>query len=57
MSIAQREALESACWLRLVKETNLISATAMDGVSAETEELVKILSSILITLKQGRQKT
>lgn len=53
MSIAQKEALESAYWLRLLKETNLISATAMDGLSAETEELVKILSSILISSKHG----
>jgi four helix bundle protein len=56
MSIAQKEALESAYWLRLIKEMNLISATAMDGLSVETEELVKILSSILITSKYGRQK-
>lgn len=54
MSIAQKEALESAYWLRLIKDINLISATAMDGLSAETEELVKILSSILITSKHGR---
>jgi len=45
MSIAHKEALESAYWLRLIQETELISANRISDLSRETDQLIKILSS------------
>jgi len=58
MSIARKdkEARESAYWLRLIQETELISANRLSDVSHETGQLIKILSSILLTSKQGKEK-
>jgi len=49
MSIAHKEALESSYWLRLIQETEVISASRINDVSHETAQLIKILSSILLT--------
>jgi four helix bundle protein len=54
MSIAHKEARESAYWMRLIKEAELISARLINDISDETEQLIKILSSILITAKQRK---
>ena len=54
MSIAHKEARESAYWMRLIKEAKLISARLINDISDETEQLIKILSSILITAKQRK---
>ena len=56
ISIVYKEALESAYCLRLIQETDLISANRIGDLSDETGQLVKILSSILLTSKQGKQK-
>ena len=56
MSIAYKEALESAYWLRLIQETELISANRISDLSHETDQLIKILSSILLTAKHGKKK-
>jgi four helix bundle protein len=56
MSIAHKETLESAYWIRLIQETDLISMNRISNLSDETGQLVKILSSILITSKHGKQK-
>jgi len=56
MSIAHKEVRESAYWLRLIQETELISANRLSDVSHETGQLIKILSSILLTSKQGNEK-
>jgi len=56
ISIVYKKALESAYWLRLIQETDLISANRIGDLSDETGQLVKILSSILLTSKQGKQK-
>ena len=54
MSIAYKEARESAYWLRLIEEAALVPAERICELIAETEELIKILSSILLTSKQRR---
>ena len=54
MSIAYKEALESAYWIRLIQETDLISAKRVNELFHETAQLIKILSSILLTSKHGR---
>ena len=55
MSIAHKEARESAYWIRVIKEAELISAKRINDLSDETEQLIKILSSILITSKRGKK--
>lgn len=56
MFIAHKEAYESAYWIRIVEEANLISADRLDDLSNETKQMIKILSSILLTSKQGIKK-
>lgn len=55
ISIAHKEARESAYWLRLIQETDLISANRISDLFDETGQLVKILSSILLTSKHGKK--
>ncbi len=55
ISIAHKEARESAYWLRLIKEADLISPSRISDLFDETGQLVKILSSILLTSKHGRK--
>jgi four helix bundle protein len=55
ISIAHKEARESAYWLRLVKEAELISESRISDLFNETEEIIKILSSILLTSKKGKK--
>jgi four helix bundle protein len=52
ISIACKEAHESAYWLRLLQEAELISASRICDLRDETEQLIKILSTILLSAKQ-----
>jgi len=54
MSIANKEARESAYWLRLVKESGLIPESRITDLYDETDQIIKILSSILITAKKRK---
>jgi four helix bundle protein len=54
MSIAHKEALETAYWLRLLKEANLAAGGQLLALLDETDQLVRILSRILITSKSKR---
>ncbi|MPZ14635.1 MAG: four helix bundle protein [Chloroflexi bacterium] len=51
MSIAHKEARESAYWLRLIQEAGLLPASDLADLADETNQLVKILSSIILTSK------
>ena len=51
MSIAHKEALESAYWLRLVKDANVVSGIQLVELIDETDQLIRILSSILVSAK------
>ncbi|MDA8164965.1 MAG: four helix bundle protein, partial [Desulfobacteraceae bacterium] len=55
MSIAYKEAIETAYWLRLIKESKLVVPDRLQDLSYETEQLLKILSSILLTSKKGKR--
>lgn len=55
MSIAHKEARESAYWLRLLQDSGLILAGRLVDLSNETDQLVKILSSIILTSKKGKR--
>ncbi|MBI4620367.1 MAG: four helix bundle protein [Desulfobacterales bacterium] len=57
MSIAHKEARESAYWLRLLQESELIPPDRLRDLSDETDQLIKILSSILITAKRNKQNS
>jgi four helix bundle protein len=54
MSIAHKEARESAYWLRLIDEANVGTPENLEKVRDETQQLIRILSSILITSKQTK---
>jgi len=53
MSIACKEAHESAYWIRLIQEAQLLAATRVHDLSDETRQLIKILSAILVNAKRG----
>ena len=54
MSIAHKEARESAYWLRLLHESELIPASRLNDLSDETDQLIRIISSILVTSKKAK---
>ena len=56
MSIAHKEARESAYWLRLIGNTQIVSTSEVASVLDETQQLIKILSSILLTSKANSAK-
>ena len=56
MSIANKEARESAYWIRLIKEAELIEESRICDLYDETDQIIKILSSILIKTKAGINK-
>ena len=49
MSLASKEARETNYWLRLIKDSALVSSNKMDTLIADSEELIKILTSIVKT--------
>ena len=51
MSIAHKEARESNYWLRLMKDSKLLDASSSEKLIARSEELIKILFSIVRTSK------
>ncbi len=57
ISIAYKEARESAYWLRLLQEAELIPPRRLRDLSDETEQLIKILSSIIVTSKKGKRNS
>lgn len=54
MSIAHKEALETSYWLRLISQADLVVGEEMSKLVDETDQLVKILSRILITSKRRK---
>ncbi len=51
MSIAHKEALETAYWLRLVEAADLVVTERLAELIDETDQIIKIISRILITSK------
>ena len=51
MSIALKEAAETAYWLELLVESDYISKPQFDSVYSDAEELLKLLTSIVKTSK------
>ena len=52
MTIAQKEAYESLYWMRVLQATNLLPAARLNDLFDETEQLVKIITTIIVNTKQ-----
>src|SRR5687768_5175735 len=53
-AIAQKEARESLYWLNLMLRADLIAAAKLEPLIAETNELIAILTTILVKLKRRK---
>ena len=53
MSLASKEARETNYWLRLIRDSGILDGDRMQGITDESEELCKILTSIV---KAGNAK-
>jgi len=56
LAIAQKEARESLYWLRLLRASEIVSEKRIMAITTETEELVAIISKIIINAKKRREK-
>jgi four helix bundle protein len=54
LGIAQKEARESLFWLRLVSESEIVGGGKLKSLIRETEELVSVLTSIVVSTKRKR---
>lgn len=54
LGIAQKEARESLFWLRLLCESRIVPATKLTSLISETEELVAVITSIVVNTKKKR---
>lgn len=57
LAIAQKEVNETAYWLKLLETTEYLSVQEYQSMSSDTEELRKIITSIILTKKENIQKT
>ena len=51
LNVAAKEARETSYWLRLLYDNDFLPPQAFDSIHAHNLELIKILSSILLTTK------
>lgn len=51
VSIAYKEARETSYWLRLIKQVELIEDIHFESIHKDCQDMIKLLSSILITAK------
>ena len=52
LGIAQKEARESLFWLRVLSEVQIVSKTKLKPLMQESNELVSIITSIVVSLKR-----
>jgi len=52
LSIALKEARETSYWLNLLKDSDFIDHTNFDEIDKKCNEIIKILSSIILTTKE-----
>ena len=52
MSIASKEAREVNYWLRLLKDTKLVNVNGIDQLLKESEEMIRIITSIVKSSKE-----
>ena len=51
-SIAQKEARESQYWLALLERSEILSSTGLSDIKQETDELIAILTTIIVKRKK-----
>ena len=56
LSIAQKEAIETNYWLRLLKESSYLTSEQADSLLVDCEELQKLLTASIKTAKQNLKK-
>ena len=56
LAIAQKECDESIYWLELLKATNYISDKEFESIANHNQELLKMLKSSILTVKQSIKK-
>jgi len=54
MSISRKEARETFYWLKLLKATNLVDENMISEIIKESDELVRILTSIVKSAQKGK---
>jgi len=54
MSIARKESRETLYWIRLLKATNLVDKNMISEIIKESDELVRILTSIVKSAQKGK---
>ncbi len=57
MSIASKEARETNYWLRLLRDSGIISKTEIEPLLTESESITNILTSIVKTTKNSKLRT
>jgi four helix bundle protein len=55
MSLALKECAESKYWIRLIRDTNIVNNSEIDKLLDESEEIRKILTSIIKTSQQNNK--
>ena len=53
LSISQKECDETMYWLELLKETNYISDIEFESIHQQSQEVLKIIRSIIMTSKKN----
>lgn len=56
LSISQKEANETLLWLRLLYKTNTIEKSKFNALYQQAQEILKIFSSVICTLKSKTQR-
>ncbi len=57
LGIAYKEAREAHFWIRLLRDSDYLSLKEADSILSDCEELLKLITSILLTSKKKLQKT
>jgi four helix bundle protein len=55
MSIAYKEARETRYWFRLLRDSEILKKKPSNSIIADVEELLRILGSILRTMKNKKE--
>lgn len=54
LAIAQKECDETMYWLELLKQTDFISKKEFESINKDAVELLKMIRSVIITVKSNR---
>jgi four helix bundle protein len=55
LSISYKEAKETGCWLRMLRDTGSISGREFDSLDQDLEEILRILWAILKTTRMDKK--